>query len=99
MYYFKEVLPGSTVKVSVEVMGLSEDGMFFEFHQNFYDDRGRNVARCELMGSWMSWETRKLIPLQGTLLESILGVEKASDFRVLTKEDTRKFKKLPKDLV
>ncbi len=99
MYYFKEVLPGSTVKVSVEVKGLSEDGMFFEFHQNFYDDHGKNVARCELMGSWMGWETRKLMPLQGKLLEGILGVEKASDFRVLTKEDTRKFKKFPKDLV
>ncbi|MGB5378076.1 thioesterase family protein, partial [Muriicola sp.] len=99
MYYFKEVLPGSNVKVSVEVKGLSEDGMFFEFHQNFYDDQGKNIARCEMMGSWMGWETRKLMPLTGELLEGLRKVEKASDFRVLTKEDTRKFRKLPKDLL
>ncbi|MGB5645832.1 acyl-CoA thioesterase [Muriicola sp.] len=99
MYYFKEVLPGSNIKVSVEVKGLSEDGMFFEFHQNFYNDQGKNIARCEMMGSWMGWETRTLMPLKGELLESMHKAEKASDFRVLTKEDTRKFRKLPKDLV
>jgi acyl-CoA thioester hydrolase len=98
MYYFKEVLPGSTVKVSVEVKGLSEDGMFFEFHQNFYNDQGKNVARCEMMGSWMSWETRKLVALQGELLAGMRNVEKAPGFRVLTKEDTRIFRKLPIDL-
>ncbi len=99
MYYFKEVLPGSTIKVSVEVKGLSEDGMFFEFHQNFYNDQGKNVAHCELMGSWMSWETRKLTPLHGELLKNLKQFERGEDFKTLSKEDTRRFMKAPKDLV
>ena len=37
MYYLKEVLRGTPVRVSLEVMGTSEDGMFFEFHHHFFD--------------------------------------------------------------
>ncbi|MBT8280392.1 MAG: thioesterase family protein [Muriicola sp.] len=98
MYYFKEVFPGKPIKVSVEVTGMSEDGMFFEFQHNFYRADGKNVAHCEMMGAWISLETRKLIPLKGELLNRFLEFERAENFKLLTKEDTRKFKKIPKDL-
>ncbi|WP_422083087.1 acyl-CoA thioesterase [Ulvibacterium sp.] len=98
MYYFKEVFPGKPIRVSLEVMGLSEDGKFFEFHHNFYDAKGRNVAHCEMMGAWMSLETRKLIGLPGELLQVFNATEKPKGFRILTKADTRKFAKTPKDL-
>ena len=98
IYYFKEVLPGPPVKVSLEVKGLSKDGMFFEFHHNFYDHKGRNVARCEMLGGWISLETRKLTPLEPELLKRFDQAEKSEDFRILTKEDTRKFAKRPIDL-
>ncbi|PIF00681.1 MAG: thioesterase [Maribacter sp.] len=98
MYYFKEVFPGKPVRVSLEVMGMSEDGCFFEFHHNFYDHKGRNVAHCEMMGAWISLETRQLAPLSKELLVRFGQVEKPEGFRTLTKEDTRKFAKKPKDL-
>jgi acyl-CoA thioester hydrolase len=99
MYYFKEVFPGKPVKVSLEVMGMSNDGCFFEFHHNFYDSNGKNVAHCEMMGAWMSLESRQLTRLSQELLECFQQVEKPKGFRILTKEDTRKFAKRPKDLV
>ncbi len=99
MYYFKEVFPGKPVKVSLEVMGMSKDGCFFEFHHNFYDSKGKNVAHCEMMGAWMSLESRQLTRLSQELLERFQQVEKPEGFRILTKEDTRKFAKRPKDLV
>ena len=37
VYYLSEVLPGTPVRVSLEIKGISKDGMFFEFHHNFYD--------------------------------------------------------------
>ena len=98
MYYFKEVLPGKPIKVSLDVMGLSEDGCFFEFHHNFYDSNGKNVAHCEMMGAWMSLESRQLIPLSSEFLQRFMQAEKPEGFRILTKEDTRKFAKRPKDL-
>jgi len=98
MYYFKEVFPGKPIRVSLEVMGMSEDGKFFEFHHNFYDAQGRNVAHCEMMGAWMGLQTRKLTDLPQELLEVFDSLEKPEGFRVLTKADTRKFAKTPKDM-
>lgn len=98
MYYFKEVFPGRPIKVSLEVAGMSEDCKFFEFHHNFYDSNGKNVAHCEMMGAWISLKTRKLIALPEDLLAIFNTVEKPKSFRILTKEDTRKFAKAPKDL-
>jgi len=99
MYYFKEVFPGKPISVSLEVTGLSEDGMFFEFNHNFYDSTGKNVAHCEMMGAWMSLKTRKLTALPEELLEKWNALEKPGGFRILTKEDTRKYARKPKDLV
>ena len=98
MYYFKELFPGKPVRVSLEVMGMSEDGCFFEFHHNFYDNKGKNVAHCEMMGAWISLETRQLTPLSKELLARFEQIERPEGFRTLTKEDTRKYAKKPKNL-
>lgn len=98
LYYFKEVFPGKPIKVSMEITGMSEDGKFFEFLHNFYNHKGENFAHCEMMGAWMDLKTRKLTALTNDFLFSFSGAEKAETFRVLTKEDTRKFAKTPKDL-
>jgi len=99
MYYFREIFAGKPIRVSLELKGLSEDGMYFEFHHNFYDHKGRNLAHCELIGGWISLKTRKLIPLQERFLSAFNSVEKAEGFRTLTSADTRKFAKRPQDLV
>lgn len=99
VYYFREVFPGKPIKVSLDLMGLSSDGMFFEFHHNFYDHTGKNFAHTELMGGWMNLSTRKLMPLPVELLDRFKEVPKHPDFRILTKQDTRAHAKIPKDLV
>ncbi|MEM9362887.1 MAG: thioesterase family protein [Bacteroidota bacterium] len=98
MYYFKEVFPGKPVKVSLGLQGLSEDGMFFEFEHNFYDNAGKNFARCEMMGAWMDLKERKLIGLPQEFLDAFNTMERDEDFKTLTRADTRKFAKVPKDL-
>jgi len=99
IYYFKEAFPGRPVQVSMEIMGMSEDGKFFEFHHNFYDYKGKHFAHCEMMGAWMDLKTRSLTGLSTDFLELFRNAAKGEGFRVLTKEDTRKFSKTPKDLV
>jgi len=98
MYYFREVFPGKPVNVSLQLKGMSEDGMYFLFLHDFYDAYGKNFARCEVMGSWINLETRKLTGLPKELLEKFNAFEKSDDFTVLTKEHTRKFGTRPKDL-
>ena len=98
MYYFKEAFPGKPVKVSLEVAGLSEDGMFFEFIHNFYDANGKNFASCEMMGAWIDLKTRQLIGLTAQFNDAMRNVPQAQNFKVLTKEDTRRFGKKPQNL-
>ena len=86
---------GQPLSVSLEVSGLSDDGMFFMFEHNFYNRKGENLAHCEMMGGWMNLSTRKLTTLKDELLERAKSFPKADNFKVLTKEDTRKFAKKP----
>lgn len=99
IYYFKEVFLGQPIKVSLELVGMSEDGKFFEFLHLLYDTKGRNFARGEMMGAWIDMETRKLKPLPEAFLQKMETIEKGENFKILTKEDTRKYARAPKDLV
>ncbi len=98
MYYFREVFPGKPVRVSIQLKGISEDGMYFQFLHNFYDENGKNFARCEMMGAWIDLKERKLVGLPKELLGNFDSLEKTDDFKTITKEDTRKYSQLPKDL-
>jgi len=35
-------------------------GMFFKFVHNFYDYKGRNLARGSMIGGWIDLTTRKM---------------------------------------
>ncbi len=98
VYYFKESFQGQPVRVSFELGGVSEDGMFFRFIHNFYDRKGRNLAYCEMQGAWMNLATRSLTPLPEDLLPLMNDAPKTDDFQILTKESMRKGSRIPVDL-
>lgn len=97
MYYFREVFPGTPVQVSLQLKGLSADGMYFQFLHNFYDDKGKNFARCEMMGGWIDLQTRRLTELPKELMEKFNSFDKTEDFKVLSKTDTRRAGVSPQD--
>lgn len=96
IYYFKELLPEDTVVVDLKLKGVSKEGMFFSFEHDFYNGNGQNCARCEMMGAWIDMKTRKLASLPDHLLKPLENLEKAEDFKILTKEDTRKHGVFPR---
>jgi len=98
MYYFKEIFPGEPIRVSLELKGLSEKGMYFEFEHNFYNSKGINMARCTMMGGWIDLKTRKLRDLPEGLFSALKDLHKTEDFKILTKEDTRKHRKTPRSI-
>lgn len=98
MYYFKEVFPGKPIRVSLELKGISEDGMFFQFYHNFYDDKGKNVARGDMMGAFINLKERKLTTLPKELFQKLNKMDRTEDFAMLTKADTRKHGHVPFDL-
>lgn len=98
VYYFKESFIGKPVTVSLEVAGLSDDGMFFMFEHNFYNEKGENLATCEIFGAWINLKTRSLTGLPQELLDITKNFPKTKNFKMLTKEDTRKYGKKPVNL-
>jgi acyl-CoA thioester hydrolase len=98
IFYFKEIKPEDKVRVSLELKGLSENGMFFQFEHNVYNQKGENCARCDMMGSWIDLKSRQLTALPEHLLYPLEHLTKTEDYKVLTKEDTRKFGVKPKHL-
>ena len=72
--------------------------MFFSFNHNFYDKEGKNLAYSEMLGAWMDFKDRKLIPLPEEFLRDFDDLPRTENFRVLTKEDTRRYGKKPIDI-
>lgn len=98
IYYFKEVMPDEPLYVSVELKGMSDDGRFFQFTHNMYDKKGQNMASCEMMGAWINMSTRKLTALPEILTDKFSHFDRSADYKVLTKEDTRKYGVKPKHI-
>ncbi|MDW5289103.1 acyl-CoA thioesterase [Formosa sp. PL04] len=98
MYYFKEAFLGQPITVGLEVSGISEDGKFFKFEHNFYNQKGENIAHCEMLGGWINLKERKLTALPGELMKMAEVFPKTKDFKWLTKADTRVMNKIPKPL-
>jgi len=97
-YYYKESFIGKPITVSLEVSGLSTDGMFFKIEHNFYNHKGEHLASSDMFGSWIDLKTRSLVGLPDELLAKANTFPKTDKFKVLTKEDSRVAGKVPKNL-
>jgi len=98
IHYFKESFLEQKITVTLEVSGLSEDGMFFEFTHNFYDINGKHLATCDILGAWINLKTRRLTTLPEDLKTKMQTFPKVENFKTLTKEYTRKSGRRPHDL-
>jgi acyl-CoA thioester hydrolase len=99
IHYFKESFLSQILTVTLSVSGLSDDGMFFKFEHNFYNQKGKHVATCDIFGAWMDLKTRSLTILPEYLKALVEKFPKSTNFKVLTKEDTRQSGKKPQDLI
>lgn len=98
MHYFKEAFMRQPITVSLEVSGLSEDGTFFKFDHNFYNSKGENIAFCEMLGAWIDLKARKITNLPKILMDLADSFPKSKVYKTLTKDDTRKHGRKPKNL-
>lgn len=98
IHYFREVSPGQSIMVTLQLKGLSKDGMFFEFEHNIYAEDGTHHIYTELMGGFIDLGTRKLTALPEGLINSVFDdLERTEDFKWLTSEDTRKHQIRPQN--
>ncbi|MBT8273952.1 MAG: thioesterase family protein, partial [Bacteroidia bacterium] len=98
IHYFKEVLLGKPISVSLEITGMSEDRRFVRFEHNFYDENKKNLAFSEMLFTWIDLKTRKLAKPDKEISDRILAFPRASSFKTLLKSDLRKYNRRPIDL-
>lgn len=95
IYYFREIHQGKPITVTCEVTGMSDDGSLFSFRHDFYDHKGRNLARGLMTGAWMNLRERKITALHADLMGLIKDFPKSEDFKVITAAATRSHGQLP----
>lgn len=98
VYYFKEIRPRETVRVSLEIAGFSNDGRFIKFAHNFYNPEGKNLAYAEILFSWIDIKKRKIGTVPPNLLSIIETFPRSQSFKFLNKEDLKVNALTPKDL-
>lgn len=98
VYYFKEIGLDDKIKVSLEVSGMSEDGLFIQIAHNFYNEEGRNLANAEMLFSWMDLKTRRFGRVPKEMLQKIENFPRTKNFKILTKNDTKSLIKRPVNL-
>jgi len=89
VHYFKEVFLGAPIYISQELLGSGENHVFYKIRHNFYDSKGNNFARGEMLGAWIDLKTRKLTQLPEKVATKFFEKNKTKDFHYFTKEDTR----------
>ena len=73
-------------------------GTFFEFEHNYYNEKGENLARCEMSGGWINLKSRKLTSLPNDILKKFQTSNKTSSFKEISSKDTRRWNRGPRDL-
>lgn len=87
--YFKEVLDGK-VYGDLELRGMSEDAVFFEFDQHLYNEAGLICAHLRLQAAWLDLATRKLTEPPELVKAAIEAIPKSAQFKTIAKGDIRR---------
>lgn len=78
--YIKELRLLERVRVTLELVGLSENGARFRIRNRFFCVDGRPAAVVTSLGGWLSFSERKLVPPPDALAEVLRGLPAADDF-------------------
>lgn len=90
IHYFREILPGTPIRISAALKRLSSDYQFFCFEHRFYTDGGKNAAYGEVTGSWMDLKKRKLAAPPQKLVEALDEIPKAAGYRLFRPNEIRR---------
>lgn len=85
--FFKEAMEGEEIYISVEIGGMSEDGMIYLFIHNIYNQDGTHLCHSELTGVWFSMIKRKMMPPPEEMLANIKKSIEGKTIKTLSKLD------------
>ena len=85
--FFKEAMEGEDIYITVEIGGISEDGMIYQFIHNLYNQDGVHLCHSELTGVWISMSKRKMQAPPTEMLENIKKSFEGKTVKTLSKQD------------
>ena len=85
--FFKEAMEGEDIYITVEIGGMSEDGMIYQFIHNLYNQDGVHLCHSELTGVWFSMSKRKMQAPPTEMLENIKKSFEGKTIKTLSKQD------------
>ena len=85
--FFKEAMEGEDIYITVEIGGMSEDGMIYQFIHNLYNQDGVHLCHSELTGVWFSMSKRKMQAPPTEMLENIKKSFEGKTVKTLSKQD------------
>jgi len=96
--FFREAHEGEEIFITVEVGGMSDDGMIFEFNQNLYRADGTHLCSSDLIGVWFSMTERKMTIPPVEMVDKIRKSFEGKEVKVLTKMDLMRLPKRAKNI-
>ncbi len=85
--FFREAMEGEEIYISVEIGGMSDDGMIYQFIHNLYNQDGVHLCHSELTGVWFSMEKRKMQAPPTEMVENIRRSFEGKIIKTLSKQD------------
>ena len=85
--FFKEAMEGEDIYITVEIGGMSEDGMIYQFIHNLYNQDGVHLCHSELTGVWFSMSKRKMQAPPTEMLENIKQSFEGQTVKTMSKQD------------
>lgn len=78
--YFRELRLLENVRVTLQVAGLSADGMRFRVRNEFFREDGKLAARVTSEGGWLDQAARKLVVPPQALATALAELQHTDDF-------------------
>jgi acyl-CoA thioester hydrolase len=81
--YLRELRMLESVRVTLALAGLSEDGMRFRLRDEFFAPDGKLAARVTITGAWLDLDARKLTVPPEALAAALSAMAHTDDFEIL----------------
>lgn len=81
--YYKEMRLLESIRVNLQLAGLSADASRFCFRNEFFREDGKPVARVNSTGGWLDLVARRLVAPPEQLAQLLRDLEASEDFREL----------------
>jgi len=91
--FFREAHEGEEIFITIEIGGISEDGIIFQFIQNLYRADGTHLCSSDLTGVWFSMTERKMMAPPIEMTEKLKKSFEGQAIKTLSKMDLMRLPK------